>query len=332
MITDLDHMYEGLKKDRVIQSQNLEELRVASESEFNGIKKAEIADFKKLNGKINEVLGLQDIVEQIAGKLQHLQLDIDGVRDIKNHSPVIIKNKVGSGNMTSAMTPSTMLFSDLKNRRTYEIDEGYESGLKIRHRNVSGGRSISFENLDRRGSPTTDRVRESLFTRSRLSKYLANDYVNRDREYIQIENENVHRHRDLARRLQGDSLTRSGNLNTLKDMRNESYMPHSYKLKDNLGDDKKLHKSGNKDRKPKRRDSQSSKYSYDKKKEVMKNLDNLHKGGVSVDSGGKSRTNYKPSSPNKSRSPNKSYSFEESSESEDKFSREKNNKPKVNRA
>lgn len=314
-ITDLEHLYESTKVYRVEQSQNIEELRLATESEFNSVKKAEISDFRNLNSKINELVVLQDVVEQLADRVEYLQKELDGIRNVQDHTPVRMKNKVGAENLTSSMTPSTMLLSDLKNRKTYYIDEE-EIRSKPKGRNNFEGRNISFDDYDHRSSPMTDKVRESLFTRSRLSKYLADDYVNRDREYIQINNEPLHKDRDLARRLQGDSLQNSDNLKKISDMRQESYMPQAYKLKDNLGDDNRSHRSGSRDRRGKRKDSQSSKYSYDKQKEVNKKVDKLHKEGMPADSfGNKSKVskNVKKSS--------QYNSYEEDGESEEDYSK-----------
>lgn len=316
-ITDLEHQYDTTKAYRVEQSQNIEELRLATESEFNSVKKAEINDFRNLNTKINELVGIQDVVEQLADRVEYLQKDLDGIRNVQDHTPVRMRNKVGAENLTSSMTPSTMLLSDLKNRKTYYIDEE-EIRSKQKGRGNFEGRNISFDDYDHRNSPMTDKVRESLFTRSRLSKYLADDYVNRDREYIQINNETLHKDRDLARKLQGESLKNSDNLKKISDMRQESYMPQAYKLKDNLGYDNRSHRSGSRDKKKKRKDSQSSKYSYDKQKEVNNKVDKLHKEGLRADSfGSKSKLskNVKKSS--------QYNSDEENGESEEDYSRGK---------
>lgn len=142
---------------------------------------------------MNDLTNLQDIVEQLADQVEFMQKEIDGVRKEHSHTPVRIKNKVNTGNLTSSMTPSTMLFSDLKNRKVLEPEE-----LESR---AHASRNLSFENSRFRDSPVTEKVRESLFSRSRLSRYLAENPSLKDREYIEIENERLHRERELPGKL-----------------------------------------------------------------------------------------------------------------------------------
>lgn len=207
-VDDLDHLKEIVKKDRIENTQNLDELRLACESEFNNVKKAEITDFKNLNTKVNELIVLQDVVEQIADQVEFMQKEIEGVRREHGHTPVRMKNKVAADNLTSSMTPSTMLFSDLKNRRsTFNIDE--EIGMRPKRGGLKKGegpssKNISFDLSDRRASPMTDKVRESLFTKSRLTRHLADMPPDRQRDYIQIDNENWHK-KDLQYKLRGES-------------------------------------------------------------------------------------------------------------------------------
>ena len=48
-------------------------------------------------------------------------------------------------------------------------------------------------------------MRESLFTRSRLSKYLAEDVNTKDRKYIEIDDEIYHRENELPNKLARNS-------------------------------------------------------------------------------------------------------------------------------
>ena len=122
-LLEVDRLYESLKRNNKIQSQNLEDLRLASESEFNNVKKSEITDFTNLNNRMNELTGLQDIVEQLANQTDLMQKEIEGVRNENSHTPIRLKNKIGTESLTSSMVPSTMLFSNLKNQVNYDNEE-----------------------------------------------------------------------------------------------------------------------------------------------------------------------------------------------------------------
>ena len=211
-IADLVRVYDVVKKDKVLINQNVEDLRLACESEFNHVKKAEITDFKNLNNRMNELTNLQDIVEQLADQLEYTKKQIDGVRHERNHTPVRLQGKVGAENLTSSMTPSTMLFSDLKNRKNIHPDDLDRATIK--------NLSLDYSNH----SPMTSKVRDSLFTRSRLSKYLADKVDARDRDYLEINDRNYHRDDELPAHLYG---------NDVKDKygRPESGKVHNYKPK-----------------------------------------------------------------------------------------------------
>jgi hypothetical protein len=178
----------------------LEELRLATESEFNDVKRAEITDFKNLNGKINEVIVLQDVVEQLADQVDYMQKEIDGVRKIRNHTPIKMENKVASDNLTSSMTPNTILLSDLKNRQTEYTDTTY----KTIGRDNLRGRNLIHELTEKRSNPSSTNLRESLLTKSRLSRHLVEEGPERKRDYIQIGNDNMHTD-NLPNRLREDS-------------------------------------------------------------------------------------------------------------------------------
>ena len=122
-LLEVDRLYESLKRNNKIQSQNLEDLRLASEAEFNNVKKSEITDFTNLNNRMNELTGLQDIVEQLANQTDLMQKEIEGVRNENSHTPIRLKNKIGTESLTSSMVPSTMLFSNLKNQVNYDNEE-----------------------------------------------------------------------------------------------------------------------------------------------------------------------------------------------------------------
>jgi len=122
-LLEVDRLYESLKRNNKIQSQNLEDLRLASEAEFNNVKKSEITDFTNLNNRMNELTGLQDIVEQLANQADLMQKEIEGVRNENSHTPIRLKNKIGTESLTSSMVPSTMLFSNLKNQVNYDNEE-----------------------------------------------------------------------------------------------------------------------------------------------------------------------------------------------------------------
>ncbi len=192
-INELGRSNEALRRDKAQIVQNMEDLRLSCESEFNHVKKSEITDFKNLNNKLNELTNVQDFVEQLADQVDYIQKEVEGVRKENTYTPVRINNKVRAENLTSSMTPSTMLFSDLKGRRPIDPDESINR--------VEATRNLSFENNKFDRSPVTDKVRESLFARSRLSKYLAENPSLRDREYIEIEDERLHREKELPSRL-----------------------------------------------------------------------------------------------------------------------------------
>uniref|UniRef100_A0A7S3JIX6 Uncharacterized protein n=1 Tax=Euplotes harpa TaxID=151035 RepID=A0A7S3JIX6_9SPIT len=77
---DLERLKEIVAKDKVENAHNVEALRLACEDEFNNVKKAEISDFNNLNNKVNSLVGLQDVVEDLASQIEYLQQDVDGVR------------------------------------------------------------------------------------------------------------------------------------------------------------------------------------------------------------------------------------------------------------
>lgn len=77
---DLERLKEIVAKDKVENAHNVEALRLACEDEFNNVKKAEISDFNNLNNKVNSLVGLQDVVEDLASQVEYLQQDVDGVR------------------------------------------------------------------------------------------------------------------------------------------------------------------------------------------------------------------------------------------------------------
>jgi len=198
--SNLEMLYEVVNKERAENIQNLEELRLATESEFNDVKRAEITDFKNLNGKINEVIVLQDVVEQLADQVDYMQKEIDGVRKIRNHTPIKMENKVASDNLTSSMTPNTILLSDLKNRQTEYTDTTY----KTIGRDNLRGRNLIHELTEKRSNPSSTNLRESLLTKSRLSRHLVEEGPERKRDYIQIGNDNMHTD-NLPNRLREDS-------------------------------------------------------------------------------------------------------------------------------
>ena len=154
-----------------------------------------MTDFNRLREKINELTALQDLVEQLADQVQFVQKQVEGVRHEHNRSPLRIENRVGMENVKSSMTPSTMLFSDLKNRRS-----------------ASPADNISIDLAHH--SPMTDKVRQSLFAGSRLSKYLADRVGQRDRDFIEIDNKSLHRDKDLANRLFGSRASNFDDLET----------------------------------------------------------------------------------------------------------------------
>ena len=65
------------------------------------------------------------------------------------------------------------------------------------------GKNLSFDLSNRGESPVTDKIRESLFTKSKLSRHLADPYSTKERDYIQIDNERLHRSK-LPDKLRGD--------------------------------------------------------------------------------------------------------------------------------
>ncbi|CAI2387012.1 unnamed protein product [Moneuplotes crassus] len=272
-LAELDRSYEAMKREKAQINQNIEDLRLACESEFNHVKKSEITDFKNLNNKMNDLTNLQDIVEQLADQVEYMQKEIEGVRKEHSHTPVRIKNKVNTGNLTSSMTPSTMLFSDLKNRKVLEPEE-----LESR---AHASRNLSFENSRFRDSPVTEKVRESLFSRSRLSRYLAENPSLKDREYIEIENERFHRERELPGKLVR-KLHTADVPEKISNVRQNSFLPEPYKINQAEPEPRKNRKSSI-DRTPKRRnDSISSKYSYNQKKNVKEQNEKFNKGDTSV--------------------------------------------------
>jgi hypothetical protein len=197
---DLENLYEVVKKERQENTKNLEELRLAAEQEFNDVKRAEITDFKNLNTKINELIVLQDVVEQLADQVDYMQKEIDGVRKIRDHTPVKMNNKVGIDNLTSSMSPNTVLATDMKNRQTSYTDTTY----KTMGRDNLRGRNLLQDLVDKKSSPSSRDIRESLLLKSRLSRHLQDKTPDKKRDYIQIGAEEFHKS-DLPNKLRDDS-------------------------------------------------------------------------------------------------------------------------------
>ena len=107
-IDNAEALKDSLNKYKTNNDKNLDDLRLAWESEFNNVKKAEINDFNTLNNKLNNLTGFQDIIEQLANQVDHLQQEVDGIKNNKA-TPIKIANKVGNENITSSMTPTTTL-------------------------------------------------------------------------------------------------------------------------------------------------------------------------------------------------------------------------------
>ena len=58
-ISTLEKLKDIIQKDRNNFNQQLENLRLATENEFNEVKKSEIQDFRRVNDKVNELVDLQ---------------------------------------------------------------------------------------------------------------------------------------------------------------------------------------------------------------------------------------------------------------------------------
>ena len=205
-IDNAETLKDSLNKYKTNNDKNLDDLRLAWESEFNNVKKAEINDFNTLNNKLNNLTGFQDIIEQLANQVDHLQQEVDGIKNNKA-TPIKIANKVGNENITSSMTPTTTLFSDIKSRLENPAGAEETTDLERAPRTVKKddlkGRNILSEFSDKKSKPVVDKIRESYFGKSILARHLADNSNQKNREFIQIDNDIVKRE-DLKNKLKGD--------------------------------------------------------------------------------------------------------------------------------
>ncbi|CAI2387467.1 unnamed protein product [Moneuplotes crassus] len=249
-ILELDRNYEALKRDKAQTNQDIDDLRLACESEFNHVKKAEITDFKNLNSKINELTNLQDIVEHLSNQVEYQQREIDGVRKENSHGPVKIKNRVGTDALSSSMSPATMLFSDLKNKRHPESDETLAKYTD---------------------TPLTTKFREKLLSRSRIENPNLRDNNNSDSD------DHKPRETDFLKTI----LNKTQDSDRESDPRRSTFLADPFKMKHNKADHRPSRDKSHDRTQKRRRDSLSSKYSYDQKKQVSKQNEKLNKGDKS---------------------------------------------------
>lgn len=293
-ISNLEKLKEIIQKDRMEFNQQIDQLRVATENEFNNVKKAEIQDFRRVSEKVNELIDLQDVVEQLADKIEFLEKQLEGIRRENDHTPVKMINKVSAEELRSSMTPSTNLYTSAARmiRNTITIDEelGRSSAAPDeRYRRDRVNKNISFDLNDQTNTPTTDKVRESYLVRSRLARHLVDDQAPRQRGYIQIENDQV-RKDEVANKLRGQTPDNGPNSKlSLQKMREDSFMPENYKLKsaEKLKNERTYaadrrrgsNTSGPDNSRAQSKDSKKgSKYTYDTQKNVGSKMESLHKG------------------------------------------------------
>jgi hypothetical protein len=126
-----------------------------------------------------------------------LEKQLESIRREHDHTPVKMVNKVHQENMMSSMTPTTHLFSDTAGRKTnITVDDDLaraSANPYDRHRKDKVARNISFELDNRMDDTATDRVRESYLVKSRLSRHLVDEYNPRQRDFIQIDQDKVHK-------------------------------------------------------------------------------------------------------------------------------------------
>ena len=249
-----------------------------------------------------------DVVEQLADKIEYLEKQMDSIRRERDHTPIKMVNKIPPENMKSSMTPNTHLLSDMANRRTNisiddEIGRSTDEPIRRNKNKDQTIKNLSYELTDNITSPNTDKVRESYMIKSRLARHLVDDHNPRKRDFIEIDKDRVHKD-DVPYKLRTNNnegrqtpekcmhflLITSNHINhiaNINKMRQDSFMPANYKL--NAKEEAKYpakKPSANKDHHPTKRrtgsnvskNSRNSKYSYDKKKNVVKNIDYVHKG------------------------------------------------------
>ena len=206
-VENVEGLKDSFNKYKTDNDKNLNDLRIAWENEFSTVKKAEIDDFNKLNNKLSNLVSLQDTVEQLANQIDHIQQEVDSMKNIKA-TPIKMSNKVGADNITSSMTPTTSLFTEIKNRlenkNFAEDTDDLQRATRTINRDEIKGRNI-MQDFSDKNNPSIDRVRESYFVKSKLARHLADDYGQRNREFIKIDKDIVHRD-DLKYKLKGDEI------------------------------------------------------------------------------------------------------------------------------
>ena len=206
----LELLKDTFAKDKVEYRKSIDDLRLACESEFNAVKKAEINDVNNLNAKINNLIAIQDVVEHLANKMNQIEQEVEGVRFERKVSPIKITNKVPADNITSSMAPTTKLMTDLKGRKsnTVTFDENVNSNKSLRNdgnrRSPSGDLS---ERRDKFQSPDA-KARDSNPARTSFGRLYTDSIGAKNTDYVKIDDEIVHKD-DLKYKLRGDDKNAS---------------------------------------------------------------------------------------------------------------------------